>query len=152
MPARAPLPGPSFLREQALHVRDKTLSVGMARPTNGPDGWWLALLWVADPDGVISFRDLAPAAGPPPEPPAVRLGPRFAGSMSGLILEEAGRLQFRVATASQPDDPSRPWECPVAVLVGIRFEPARAATLRPNEQAEAVLSAFRVAVEGLSRP
>jgi hypothetical protein len=124
----------------------------MARPTSGPDGWWLALLWVADGDGIVSFRDVAPAAGPPPEPPAVRLGPAFAGSLSGLILEEAGRLQFRVAPASQPDDPSRPWECPVAVLVAIRFEPARSATMRPNERAEAVLSAFRVAIEGLPRP
>jgi hypothetical protein len=124
----------------------------MGRPTTSPDGWWLALLWVSDPTGVVSFRDVAPAAGPPPDPPAAGLGPRFAGAMSGLILEEAGRLQFRLATASPPDDPNRPWECPLAVLVGIRFEPARAATLRPNELAEAVLSGFRSAVEGLSRP
>jgi hypothetical protein len=152
VPSRAPSPGPSFLREHAVRVRDRTLSAGMGRPTTGPDGWWLALLWVVDADGIVSFRDVAPAAGPPPEPPAVRLGPSFAGSMSGLILEEAGRLQFRLATASPPDDPTRPWECPVAVLAAIRFEPARAATLRPNELAEAVLSAFRIAVEGLSRP
>jgi hypothetical protein len=36
--------------------------------------------------------------------------------------------------------------------VAFRFEPARVATLRPNELAEVVLTGFRRAIEGLHRP
>jgi hypothetical protein len=128
------------------------MRAGMGRPTEGEGGWFLALCWVTDEHGLVMFRDVAPAAGPPPEPPAIRLGPSLAGSLSGLILEEGGRLQFRVATASPPADPRRPWDSPLAVLIGIRPEPMRAAAMRPNELAEAVLSGFRRSVEGLSRP
>ena len=64
----------------------------MGRPTTLDDGWWLAILWVADDDGVVSFRDVAPAAGPPPEPPLARLGPALSGALSGFILEDGGRL------------------------------------------------------------
>src|SRR5439155_932460 len=39
----------------------------MGRPTLSDDGWWLALLCVEDERGVISFRDVAPRAGAPPE-------------------------------------------------------------------------------------
>jgi len=123
----------------------------MSRPSDAPDGWWLAVLWVADEDGVVSFRDAAPSAGPPPDPPLARLGPAISGAMSGLILEDAGRLQVRLAALVPPDDPTRPWRAPLAVRAAFRFEPARAATMRPNELAETVLAAFRRAVEGLSR-
>ena len=123
----------------------------MSRPSDAPDGWWLAVLWVADEDGVVSFRDAAPSAGPPPDPPLARLGPAISGAMSGLILEDAGRLQVRRAALVPPDDPTRPWRAPLAVRAAFRFEPARAATMRPNELAETVLAAFRRAVEGLSR-
>ena len=44
-----------------------------------PDGWWLTVLWVADDDGVVSFRDVAPTGGPPPDPPLARLGPALSG-------------------------------------------------------------------------
>ena len=37
----------------------------MARPVDGPDDWWLAVLWVADDEGVVSFREVGPASGPP---------------------------------------------------------------------------------------
>jgi hypothetical protein len=152
MPDRLPPPGPSFLREHQVRVGERTLRAGMARPSEAPDGWWIALLWVADDDGVVPFRDVAPAAGPPPDPPAARLGPALAGALSGFILEDAGRLQVRVATLVPPDDPLRPWATPLAVRAAFRFEPARAATLRPNELADTVLAAFRRSVEGLSRP
>src|SRR6185503_16516131 len=66
VPERLPLPGPSFLREREVRAGDRTYLLGMARPTDGPDGWWLAILWVADGESVIPFRDLAPDAGPPP--------------------------------------------------------------------------------------
>ena len=86
----------------------------MSRPTTTDDGWWLTVLWVVDDDGVVSLRDLAPAAGPPPDPPLARLGPALAGSLSGMILEDAGRLSIRVATVVPADDPGRPWRVPAA--------------------------------------
>src|SRR5688572_1067818 len=124
----------------------------MARPSDAPDGWWLTLMWVTDGDGVVSFRDVAPDAGPPPDPPLARLGPALAGALSGFILEDAGRLQLRVGGLVPPDDPSRPWIAPLAVRAAFRFEPARVATLTPNDLADTVLAAFRRAVEGLHRP
>jgi len=123
----------------------------MGRPAEVTDGWWLATMWVSDDEGVITFRDAAPAAGPPPDPPVARLGPAIAGALSGLILEDAGRLQLRVAPLVTPDDPARPWRAPLAIRAAFRFEPARAATMRSNELADTVLAAFRRAVEGLSR-
>jgi len=124
----------------------------MARPSEAPDGWWLTILWVADADGVVSFRDVAPDAGPPPDPPLGRLGPAISGAMSGMILEDAGRLQLRLGHVVPPDDPMRPWRTPLAIRAGFRFEPARAAAMRPNELSETVLTAFRRSIEGLHRP
>jgi hypothetical protein len=152
VPDRLPPPGPSYLREQPVRVGERTYRAGMARPSEAPDGWWLAVLWVADDEGVASFRDVAPAAGPPPDPPLGRLGPAISGALSGLILEDGGRHQMRLATIVPPDDPTRPWRVPLAVRAAFRFEPARAATMRPNELAETVLAGFRRAVEGLHRP
>ena len=125
--------------------------VGMSRPTTLADGWWLTLLWVTDDDGVLSFRDAAPRAGPPPDPPVVRLGPALAGALSGLILEEDGRLCVRLAPIAPADDDRVPWLSPIAIRAGFKWEPARALGMRPNELAEAVLSAFRQSIEGLSR-
>lgn len=152
MPDRLPSPGPSFLREQDVRIGDRRLRAGMAKPTTGPDDWWLGVLWVSDDDGVVSFRDVAPAGGPPPEPPLLRLGPSLAGALSGLILEEDGRLAIRLSPVVPPDDPARPWRCPLAVRAAFRFEPALVQTTRPNELAEQVLSGFRRAVESLHRP
>jgi hypothetical protein len=140
------------LRELELRVGDHRFRAGMARPSDAPDGWWLTVLWVADDEGVVSFRDVAPAAGPPPDPPLARLGPAVAGALSGLILEDAGRLQLRLGGVVPPDDPTRPWRAPLAIRAAFRFVPARAATMRPNELAETVLAGFRRAVEGLGRP
>lgn len=134
-----------------MRVGERILRAGMGRPTTGPDNWWLGVLWVQDSDGVVSFRDVAPAAGPPPGPPLARLGPTLAGGLSGLILEENGRLSIRLGLLVAPDDPERPWRCPLAVRAGFLFEPARAATMLPNALAQEVLTAFRRAVEGLGR-
>ncbi len=152
VPDRLPPPGPSFLREHEVRIGERLLRAGMTRPSDAPDGWWLTLLWVADEEGVVSFRDVAPTAGPPPDPPLSRLGPALAGAMSGLILEDAGRLQLRVGALVPPDDQTRPWGAPLAGRAAVRFEPARAAAMRPNELAETVLAAFRRSVEGLHRP
>ena len=115
----------------------------MSRPSDAPDGWWLAILWVADADGVVSFRDVAPDAGPPPDPPLARLGPAVAGALSGLILEDDGRLQLRLGRSPRPTTRPGRGASPLAVRAAFRFEPARAATMRPNELAETVLAGFR---------
>jgi hypothetical protein len=151
VPDRLPVPGPSFLREHALEAHGKTLRAGLTRPSTTDDGWWLAIAWVADDEGIVPFVDLAPAAGPRPEPPLAILGPALAGGLSGLILEDAGRLSIRLATVVPADDPARPWRVPVAVRTAFRWEPMRAAAMRPNELAETVLAAFRRAAEGLAR-
>ena len=109
------------------------------------------MLWVAGDDGLASFAELGPGAGPPPDPPLARLGPALAGGLSGLILEDAGRLQIRLGLVIPPEDAERPWRCPAVVRAAFRWEPARAATLRPNALAAEVLTAFRRALEGLHR-
>ena len=152
VPRTLPPPGLSFLREQAVRIGDRTYRAGIARPTEAPDGWWLAILWVVDDVGVIEFRDVAPAAGPPADPPLARLGPAMSGSLSGFILEDAGRLQMRLGLIKAPDRQDRPWLVPLAIRAAFRFEPARAATMAPNELAETVLSGFRRSVESLHRP
>ncbi len=124
----------------------------MGRPSEAPDGWWLAILWVTDDAGVVSFRDVAPGTGPPPDPPLARLGPAISGALSGMILEDGGRLQMRLGLVQAPDDPDRPWRVPLAIRAAFRFEPARAAAMRPNELAETVLTGFRRSVEGLHKP
>ena len=123
----------------------------MGRPSAPTEEWWTALLWIAAEDGLASFVDLAPAAGPPPKPPLARLGPALAGGLSGMILEDAGRLQIRLGLAVPPADPERPWRCPAIVRAAFRWEPARAAALRPNDLATEVLTAFRRAIESLGR-
>jgi hypothetical protein len=124
----------------------------MSRPSVPADDWWTTVLWVAGDDGLATFAELAPAGGPPPDPPLVRVGPALAGGLSGLILEDAGRLQIRLGLIAPPEDADRPWRCPAVVRVAFRWEPARAAALRANELASEVLTAFRRAVESLGRP
>ncbi len=123
----------------------------MSRPAIPAEDWWTVILWVAADDGLATFVELAPTAGPPPDPPLARLGPALAGGLSGLILEDAGRLQIRLGLVVPPDDPERPWRCPAIVRAAFRWEPARAAALAPNALASEVLTAFRRAIEGLSR-
>ena len=135
MPDRLPAPGPSFLREQRLEANGRALRIGLSQPTTTDDGWWLAIAWVGDDDGVVSFVDLAPAAGPRPEPPHAPLGPAVGRALTGRIL-----------------DPTRPWRVPAAIRTAFRWEPMRAAAMRPNELAETVLSALRRSLEGLGRP
>ena len=124
----------------------------MARPTTTDDGWWLGVLWVLDREGVVPFRDLAPAGGPPAEPPLLRLGPALAGELSGWILEEDGRLAIRLNVVAPADDPLRPWLGPAAMRLAIKFEPLRAAAITPNQLAETVVTAMRRALERLGRP
>ena len=151
MSERLPAPGPSFIREREIHVGDRRARVGMSRPTTMDDGWWLAILWAADDEGLLTFRDVAPAAGPPPEPPLLRLGPILAGNLSGLILEEDNRLSVRLGAVAPPADPAKPWRAPLAVRAAFKWEPMRAATMRPNELAATVADAFARGLESLGR-
>jgi hypothetical protein len=151
VPDRLAPPGLSFLREHDVPIGDRLVRAGMGRPSTGPEDWWLTVLWVVDDEGVVSFAEVAPAAGPPAEPPLARLGPAIAGGLSGLILEEDGRLAIRLTPLVPPDDPMRPWRCALALRAGFKWEPARAATMRPNELAEAVLTAFARGVQSLHR-
>jgi hypothetical protein len=146
---RLPAPGPSFLRPIPVRPGEERL-LGMTQPQTIADGWWVALMWCEVGGGVVEFRELAPASGIPPGSPLLRLGPGLAGALSGLILEEGGRQQLRVRLGQPPLDEAKPWESPLVVLVGFRFEPARTATMRDNELAQTVLEAFREAVTRLS--
>jgi hypothetical protein len=121
----------------------------MSRPATPAEDWWTAILWIAADGGLTTFAELAPAAGPPPDPPLSRLGPALAGGLSGLILEDTGRLQIRLGLVVPPEDPERPWRCPAIVRAAFRWEPARAASLSANALASEVLTAFRRAVEDL---
>jgi hypothetical protein len=123
----------------------------MARPTHGPEDWWLTVLWVADDSGVVAFTDVAPSAGPPADPPLVRLGPSIAGALSGLIREENGRLALRLTPVVPPADSDRPWRCPLAVRAAFKWEPVRQVAMRPNELGATVLDAFASSVERLAR-
>lgn len=149
MPERFPSPGPSHL--SALPVAPgSSFRVGISRPAS-EDGWWLAVLWVEDDEGVPRFRDLAPSSGPPPDPPLLRLGPALAGALSGFILEEAGRLCIRLAPVAPPEDPARPWGMPAAIRAAFRFEPLRVGTMAADEVTATVLAAFARAAGGLTR-
>jgi hypothetical protein len=152
MPERLPHPGPSFLKEHDVRVGDHILRAGMNKPVDGPDDWWLAVLWVTDDKGVVSFREVGPASGPPPEPPLLHLGPALAGALSGMIREDDGRLSIKLAPLYPPEDDSRPWRCPLVIRAAFRWEPALLQTMRPNQLADQVLAGFRRAVESLHRP
>jgi len=140
-----PAPGPSYLREMEVRAGDPR-RVGMSKPQTIADGWWVALLWCDEDGRLPEFRSFSPTPEPPPGSPLLRLGPALAGSLSGLIMEEGGRQQLRLRLGQPPADDARPWEAPITVLAGFRFEPARAATMRDNELAETVLRAFRDAL------
>ena len=148
MHTRLPVPGPSYLKEEPVPLTaapgetPATALVGMTRPSATDDGWWLAVLFVHDEDGIVEAEELAPCAGPPPVPPLYVMGPALAGALSGLILEEGGRQQLRLALPPSSDG-GHPWRQPLVLRMAIRWEPMRAATMRPSELAQAALHAFR---------
>jgi hypothetical protein len=146
---RLAIPGPSYLREIDLRPGDP-FRVGMTQPQVLADGWWVALLWCESDGALAIFSDLAPDYGIPPGSPLMRLGPGLSGTMSGLILEEGGKQQLRLRLGQPPADPEAPWEAPLVVLAGFRFEPARTLTMRDNEIARTVLTAFRDSLLRLS--
>lgn len=137
--------------ELDVHAPGRLLRAAVGEPTTLADDWWVALLWVADPDGVVPFRAVASPSGPPADPPLARLGPLVAGALSGLILEDGGRQMLRLRLGVTPSDERLPWEAPLVVLAAFRWEPMRAATMTDHEIAQAVLGAFGRSVEGLAR-
>lgn len=149
--ARPQPPAASFIREHEVVVGDRRYRAGMDRPTE-IEGWWLAVLWVADDEGIVPCRALAPASGPPPDPPHVRLGPLLSGGLAGFVLEDAGRQQLRLRLPVPPDDEGHPWSAPAVIQLAVRWEPARAASMTPNKLADVALAAFRRATEALHRP
>ena len=109
---RLPVPGPSYVKEEAVTLRDgEKLRAGMTLPSVMDDDWWLTNLWVGDEGGVVSALTAAPAAGPPPGTPLEQMGPRIAGALSGLVAESGGRQQVRLRMPPAEDE-SRPWERP----------------------------------------
>jgi hypothetical protein len=144
-----PSPGPSFLRQIELRLGDAR-KVGMSQPQTITDGWWVTLLWCEEGGRLLTFNALAPSYGTPPGSPLLRLGPGLSGTLSGLIMEENGRQQLRLRLGQPPQDEEAPWDAPLAVLAGFRFEPARALAMRDSELAQTVLLAFRDAVLRLS--
>jgi hypothetical protein len=146
---RLPVPGPSYLRELELRPGDPH-RVGMSQPQTLADGWWVSLLWCEREGALVTFGDLGPEYGIPPGSPLMRLGPGLSGTLSGLILEEGGRQQLRLRLGQPPADDSAPWEAPLVVLAGFRFEPARVIAMRDSELAQTILRAFRDALLRLS--
>lgn len=154
---RQPAPGPSFTREEVVTLRtsdggERKITLGMSAPSVMDDGWWLTHLWAADADGmIVDALAVAPAAGPPPTPPLLILGPAFAGALSGLLAQEDGRqlIRFRLPPA---DDERRPWERPLLVWLAVKWDPVRSSVMRPNELAREVIRAFVQAIQGASKP
>ncbi|HEY8167525.1 MAG: hypothetical protein ACHQ02_01230 [Candidatus Limnocylindrales bacterium] len=157
MADRTPPPGPSYARERIVRLHagpsdpGVAVRVGMSHPTETGDGWWLTHLWAFDADGVIDTLTVAPRAGPPASPPLQLIGPSFAGSLAGLIAEEDGRRLVRLRLHPAADE-TRPWERPCIVQVAIKWEPIRAATMRPNDLAAEVVQAFARALESAGSP
>jgi hypothetical protein len=145
---RYPVPGAEYVPRQEIALRDGAGYVALTRPSD-LDGWWLGVLWVGDDEGIVTFTELAPVVGPPPDPPLHRMGPAFAGALSGLIAEEDGRLCIRIAPVAPAADPARPWRMPAVIRAAFKFEPLRAATMGETELAEVVLTGFRRAVASL---
>lgn len=127
------------------------LTAGMTAPSVMDDGWWLTHLWVADEAGVVEATDVGPAAGPPPGTPLDALGPRVAGSLSGLIDQEGGRQLIRLRMPPAADE-FRPWQRPMLCMLAVRWDPVRAAVMQRNQLARELLRGFAAAVEGLARP
>ncbi len=151
-----PSPGPSFVREETLRLRAASgqgleIRLGMTAPSVMEDGWWLTHLWAEDADGVVDSRMVAPLAGPPPGPPLLTIGPSLAGALAGFLDQEDGRQLIRLRMPPAPDE-ARPWERPLVLMTAVRWDPVRAATLRPNELARELLRAFAQAVQAAGSP
>lgn len=153
---RLPSPGPSYIREESFRLRAASgpgpqVRLGMTAPSVTDDGWWLTHLWAEDDAGVVDARGVAPLAGPPPGAPLHTIGPILAGALMSLLDQEDGRQLIRLRMPPATDE-SRPWGRPLLVMTAVRWDPLRAAAMRPNELARELLRAFARAVEAAGSP
>jgi hypothetical protein len=154
---RVPIPGRSYLREETVRVHagpgdpGRSVVLGMTPPSSTDDGWWLAVLWAADAGEVVTLRDIAPKAGPPPGPPLLTIGPLFTGALSGLVAEENGRQAVRLRLPAAESD-SSPWDRPLILQVALKWDPVRATTMTGNQLAREAQRAFGRAIVATGRP
>jgi len=155
LPERLPLPGASFTKLRPVRVDGRpegAVAVGSTQPTTMPDGWWLSLLWAQDGDGVVSCREVAPLAGPPPTPPLERLGALMTNGLGDLLAVEEGRSCLKLRLVGEPGDPGEPWRRPLALQVAAKWDPVRIATMTGSKVAEAAVDALARAIEVAHRP
>ncbi|MFM7824490.1 MAG: hypothetical protein ACKO8K_00190, partial [Candidatus Limnocylindrus sp.] len=96
---RLPLPGTSFLKERPIVIEGRAageIRAGATQPSTLTDGWWIALFWVQDGEGVVSCREVAPLAGPPPITPLERYGVLMTNGLGDLLAVEDGRSCLKV--------------------------------------------------------
>ncbi len=152
---RLPLPGTSFLKERPIDIEGRAegeIRAGAAQPSTMPDGWWIALFWVQDSEGVVSCREVAPLAGPPPISPLERYGVLMTNGLGDLLAVEEGRSCLKLRLVGEAADPSEPWRRPLALQVAAKWDLLRIATMSGSKVAEAALDAFARAVEVAHRP
>ena len=152
-----PSPGPSYVREETLRLRAASgqgpeIRLGMTAPER--HGGRL----VADPPvgggrrrrGRLARRwRRSPARHPGRRWPTI--GPSLAGALAGFLDQEDGRQLIRLRMPPAADE-ARPWERPLVLMTAVRWDPVRAATLRPNELARELLRAFARSVEAAGSP
>ncbi len=152
---RLSLPGTSFLKVRPILITgrvDGEIRAGAAQPSTMPDDWWIALFWVQDSDGVVSCREVAPVAGPPPISPLERYGALMTNALGDLLAVEEGRSCLKLRLVGEATDPSEPWRRPLALQVAAKWDPIRIATMTGSKVAEAALDAFARAVEVAHQP
>ena len=152
---RLPLPGTSFLKVRPIAIdgrADGEIRAGSTQPSTMPDGWWIALFWVQDDRGVVSCREVAPLAGPPPIPPLERYGVLMTNGLGDLLAVEEGRSCLKMRLVGDEAVPNEPWRRPLALQVAAKWDSMRVATMTASKVAEAALDAFSRAVEVAHRP
>lgn len=156
MSDRLPLPGTSYLKLRPIRLDGRAPSgevfAAASPPATMPDGWWVALLWAQDADGVISCREAAPLAGPPPIPPLERYGALMTNGLGDLLAVEEGRSCLKLRLLGDPADSAEPWRRPLAMQVAAKWDAMRVATMTGSKIAEAALDAFARAIEIAHRP
>lgn len=152
---RLPSPGASYLKVKPVRLEGRpsaVVSAGMSTPTTMPDGWWVGLMWAEDESGVVSCREVAPIAGPPPLPPLQRLGELMTNALGDLLVVEEGRFCLKLRLLGDLQDPNEPWRRPLVLQVAAKWDPLRIATMTETKVAEAALDAFTRAIEVAHRP
>ena len=151
---RLPLPGISFIKERPMIIEGRPegeIRAGCTPPWE-LDGWWFTLFWVQDDDEVVSCREVAPLAGPPPVTPLERYGVLMTNGLGDLLAVEEGRSCLKVRLAGEAADPSEPWRRPLALQVAAKWDSLRVATMTESKVAQAALDAFARAVEVANKP